>query len=90
MRGYRGHPLYTFLNESINSFTLRVNQSCKVALTFVFVIIDNSRSYGVTIQIESCWELLYCGTAVYFAVRVVRTFECMDKILWCDHSNESR
>ena len=52
--------------------------------------IDNSRSCGVTIQIESCWVLLYCGTAVYFAVRVVLTFECVDEILWrCDHSNES-
>ena len=37
MRGYRGCPLYTFLNESINSVTRSVNQSCKVVLTFEFV-----------------------------------------------------
>ena len=37
MRGYRWYPLYTFLNESINSFTRSVKQSCKVVLTFEFV-----------------------------------------------------
>ena len=37
MRGYRWYPLYTVLNESINSFTRSVNQSRKVVLTFDFV-----------------------------------------------------
>ena len=46
------------------------------------------KSYGVTIQMK--------GTKEYFSVvlfsmlyKVVLTFESVDEILWCDHSNES-
>ena len=37
---------------------------------------------------QSYWAVLSCG-AVYYANRVVHTFEFVDEILECDHSNES-
>ena len=46
------------------------------------------KSYGLTIQMKA--------TQQYFAVvlfimlhKVVLTFESVNEILWCDHSNES-
>ena len=46
------------------------------------------KSYGVTIQMK--------GTEQYFTVvlfimlyKVILTFESVDEIPWCDHSNES-
>ena len=37
---------------------------------------------------ESYWAVLSCGT-VYYAVQGVSTFESVDEILKCDHSNET-
>ena len=47
----------------------------------------------ITLQFK--WKLLFCGAANYSPVvlfivlyKVVITFECVNEILWCDHSNE--
>ena len=43
----------------------------------------------MTIQMKATeQQYFYCG-AVYCAVQVVLTFESVDEILECDHSNES-
>ena len=46
------------------------------------------KSYGVTIQMKATEQYLpvVLLTMLY---KVVLTFESEDKILWCDHSNES-
>ena len=46
------------------------------------------KSYGVTIQMKATEQYF---TVVLFIMlyKVVLTFESVDKILWCDHSNES-
>ena len=44
------------------------------------------KSYGVTIQMKPLQQ--YCHM-VLFIWYVVLTFETVDEILWCDHSNET-
>ena len=46
------------------------------------------KSYGVTIQMKATEQYF---TVVLFIMlyKVVLTFESVDEILWCDHSNES-
>ena len=44
------------------------------------------KSYGVTIQMEPLQEYF---RMVLFIWYVVLTFESVDEILWCDHSNET-
>ena len=44
------------------------------------------KSYGVAIQMKSLWQ--YFQT-VLFVLYVILTFESVDEILWCCHSNES-
>ena len=52
--------------------------------------IDNSRSYGVTIQMKATEQffpmLLFI---IMYKVTVVLPFQFLGEILWCDHSNES-
>ena len=43
------------------------------------------KSYGVTIQMKSLQQYFHM---VLFILYVVLTFESVDEILWCDHSNE--
>ena len=44
------------------------------------------KSYGLTIQMK---PLQQCFHMVLFIWYVVLTFESVDEILWCDHSNET-
>ena len=44
------------------------------------------KSYGVIIQIKPPQQYFYM---VLFIYGVVRTFESVDEILWCYHSNET-
>ena len=46
------------------------------------------KSYGVTIQMKATEQ---CFPVVLFIMlyKVVLTFESVDEILWCDHSNQS-
>ena len=46
------------------------------------------KSYGVTIQMKAT-EQYFPVVLFIMLYKVVPTFETMDKILWCDHSNES-
>ena len=46
------------------------------------------KSYGVTIQMKATKQ--YFPVVLFIMLyKVVLTFESMDEILWCDHSNES-
>ena len=44
------------------------------------------KSYGVTIQMKPLWQYFHM---VLFISYVVLTFESVDEILWCYHSNET-
>ena len=44
------------------------------------------KSYGVTIQMKPLQQHFYM---VLFIEYVVLTFESVDEILWCYHSNET-
>ena len=44
------------------------------------------KSYGVTFQIEPLQQYVH---VVLFDLYVVLTFESVDEILWCYHSNET-
>ena len=46
------------------------------------------KSYGVTIQMKAT-EQYFLVVLFIMLYKVVRTFESVDEILWCDHSNES-
>ena len=43
--------------------------------------------YGVTIQMKATEQ--YFPVVLFMLYKVVLTFESVDEILWCDHSNES-
>ena len=46
------------------------------------------KSYGVTIQIKATEQ--YFPVVLFIKLyKVILTFESVDEILWCDHSNES-
>ena len=46
------------------------------------------KSYDVTIQVEATEQ--YVPVVLFIMLyKVVLTFEFVDEILWCDHSNES-
>ena len=46
------------------------------------------KSYGVTIQMKATEQ--YFSVALFIMLyKVVLTFESVDKIPWCDHSNET-
>ena len=46
------------------------------------------KSYGVTIQMKATKQ--YFPVVLFIMLyKVVLTFESVDEILWCDHSNES-
>ena len=46
------------------------------------------KSYGVAIQMEASKQ--YFPVILFIILyKVVLTFESVDEILWCDHSNES-
>ena len=46
------------------------------------------KSYAVTIQMKATEE--YFPVVLFIMLyKVVLTFESVDEILWCDHSNES-
>ena len=44
------------------------------------------KSYGVTIQVKPLQQFFHM---LLFVLYVVLTFESVDEILWCDHSNET-
>ena len=44
--------------------------------------------YGVTIQMKAA-EQYFLVVLFIMLYKVVLTFESVDEILWCDHSNES-
>ena len=44
------------------------------------------KSYGVSIQMRPLQQYFHM---VLFIEYVVLTFECVDEILWCYHSNET-
>ena len=46
------------------------------------------KSYGVTIQMKAI-EHYFPVVLFIMLYKVVLTFESVDEILWCDHSNES-
>ena len=46
------------------------------------------KSYGVTIQVKAT-EQYFPVVLFIMLYKVVLTFESVDEILWCDHSNES-
>ena len=46
------------------------------------------KSYGVTIQMKAT-EQYFPAVLFIMLYKVVLTFESVDEILWCDHSNES-
>ena len=46
------------------------------------------KSYGVTIQMKAT-EQYFPVVLFIMQYKVVLTFESTDKILWCNHSNES-
>ena len=46
------------------------------------------KSYGVTIQMKATQQ--YFPVVLFImSCKVVLTFESVNEILWCDHSNES-
>ena len=45
------------------------------------------KSYGVTIQMKAT-EQYFPVVLFIMLYKVVLTFESVDEILWCDHSNE--
>ena len=47
-----------------------------------------AKSYGVTIQMKATEKKFYVVLFIML-YKVVLTFESVDEILWCDHSNES-
>ena len=46
------------------------------------------KSYVVTIQMKAT-EQYFPVVLIIMLCKVVLTFEYVDEILWCDHSNES-
>ena len=46
------------------------------------------KSYGVTIQMKAT-EQYFPLVLFIMLYKVVLTFESVDEILWCDHSNET-
>ena len=44
------------------------------------------KAYGVTIQMKPLQQYFHM---VLFVLYVVLTFDSVDEILWCDHSNET-
>ena len=55
-----------------------------MVLTFESV----EKSYGVTIQMKATEQ--YFPVILFITLyKLVLTFESVDEILWCDHSNES-
>ena len=46
------------------------------------------KSYGVTIEMKAT-EQYFLVVPFIMVHNVVLTFESVDEILWCDHSNES-
>ena len=44
------------------------------------------KSYGVTIQMKPLQQYFHMVLFIWY---VVLTFETVDEILWCDHSNET-
>ena len=46
------------------------------------------KSYGVTIQMKAI-EQYFPVVLFIMLYKVVLTFESVDEILWCDHSDES-
>ena len=46
------------------------------------------KSYGVTIQMKSLQQYFHMVLHIKY-VPVVLTFETVDEIVWCDHSNET-
>ena len=44
------------------------------------------KSYGVTVQLKPLQQYLHM---VLFILYMVLTFESVDEILWCYHSNET-
>ena len=47
------------------------------------------KSYGVTIQMKATEQYFPVVLFIMLCKLVVLTFESVDEILWCDHSNES-
>ena len=46
------------------------------------------KSYGVTIQMKAT-EQYFPVVLFIMLYKMVLTFESVDEILWCDHSNET-
>jgi len=46
------------------------------------------KNYVATIQMKAT-EQYFPVVLFIMLYKVVLTFECVDEILWCDHSNES-
>ena len=57
---------------------------CKVTLTFELSLF--TKSYDVAIQMKALYLYFHMVLLIW---DVVLTFESMDEILLCDHSNES-
>ena len=47
------------------------------------------KSYGVTIKMKAA-EQYFLVVLFIMLYKVVLTFESVDEILWCDHSNKSQ
>ena len=78
------------LNTEKNIMKITISSN----LWFQWVEFQSFGRNPITLQFK--WKLLFCGAADYSPVvlfivlyKVVVTFQCVDEILWCDHSNES-
>ena len=77
-----GRNPITYSNESYFSVVLLITEA-PVVLFVVWMI-----SYVVTIQMKAT-EQYFPRVLFIILYKVVLTFEPVDEILWCDHSNES-
>ena len=59
-----------------------------VVFTYLYMILLKMKSYGLTIQMKATKQ--YFPVVLFIMLyKVALTFESVDEILWCDHSNES-
>ena len=59
-----------------------------VVFTYLYMILLKMKSYGLTIQMKAT-EQYFPVVLFIMLYKVALTFESVDEILWCDHSNES-
>ena len=59
-----------------------------VVFTYLYMILLKMKSYSLTIQMKAT-EQYFPVVLFIMLYKVALTFESVDEILWCDHSNES-